>query len=86
MWMIDIDDHETDTNEFVARPYTNSIIHDKTIKEQIKYFHAAAFSSCKQTWLNAIKKGYFDSWPTITKLTEKRYLQKSIVTSKRHLD
>ena len=78
-------DHEN-TNEIVARPYTNNIIHDKTIEDQIRYLHTATFSPCKQTWLNAINKGYFDLWPTMTKLTVKRYLQKSIVTAKGHLD
>jgi hypothetical protein len=36
------------------------------IRRMVKYLHAAAFSPVKSTWLAAIVKGYYTSWPGLT--------------------
>jgi hypothetical protein len=36
------------------------------IRRMIRYLHATAFIPVKTTWLSAIKRGYFTSWPGLT--------------------
>jgi len=38
----------------------------KTLLELVRYFHAAAGFPMKPTWLKAIKKGFYTSWPGLT--------------------
>eukprot|EP00957_Ditylum_brightwellii_P176129 13411749-Ditylum_brightwellii.AAC.1 len=57
------------------------------MEEQIHFLHAVALSSTKQSWLMAIKRGYFKTWPglasqqvakhlKLTKAMCKGYIQK----------
>ena len=52
----------------------------------MQYLHAAAFSPVPTTWIKAIQKGFFTSWPGLTAKVVGRYLPKSIATNKGHLD
>jgi hypothetical protein len=61
--------------------------HDKSNqKELINYLHAACFSPVKSTWIAAIKNGNFTSWPGLTERAVEKYLSKSSVTGKGHLN
>ena len=51
----------------------------------IKYLHRACFSPCKDTWLRAIRAGYFKSWPGLTVQAVSKHLQKSSATLKGHM-
>ena len=52
----------------------------------MQYLHAAAFSPVPATWIKAIQKGFFTSWPGLTAKAVSKHLPKSIDTSKGHLD
>jgi hypothetical protein len=55
-------------------------------KDLIIYLHAASFSPIKSTWIAAIKNGNFTSWPGLTERAVEKYLSKSSVTGKGHLN
>ena len=52
----------------------------------MQYLHAAAFSPVTSTWLKAIERGFFQSWPVLNAKTVRNYLPKSPATSKGYLD
>jgi hypothetical protein len=56
------------------------------IKRMIKYLHAAAFSPVKSTWLAAITKGYYTSWPGLTTVAVQNHYPQTIATAKGHMD
>ena len=60
-------------------PTTNS-------QEHIKYLHQCAFSPTTRTWIHAVKKGHFKTWPSVTINAIQRYLPKSEATMLGHLN
>ena len=56
------------------------------LEEHIKYLHQCAFSPTPRTWIQAVKKGHFKTWPGVTVEAIKRYLPKSEATTMVHLD
>ena len=52
----------------------------------INVLHATAFSPAKSTWIKAIRKGFFQTWPGLNSRAVRLYLDKSIATAKGHLD
>ena len=56
----------------------------KTQPELVRYFHAAAGFPTKPTWLNAIKKGFYTSWPGLTDKIVQKYFPESEETWKGH--
>ena len=53
--------------------------------ELANFFHAVAFSPVPSTFIRAIHRGHFSSWPGLTTNLIKKHLSKSIATSKGHL-
>ncbi len=51
----------------------------------IKYLHRCCFSPTTQTWLDAIRQGYFATWPGLTAELVTRHLPKTDATIKGHL-
>jgi len=59
---------------------------DKTSRKDLAlYLHACAYSPRKSTFLEAIKKGLFTTWPGLTYDLIKKHLPDIIATSKGHL-
>jgi hypothetical protein len=48
-----------------STPQCNSAYHTTNIPALIKFLHSTAFSPVESTWLKAINKGFFQSWPGI---------------------
>jgi len=92
----DGDDNNTETvivdkppTEFLpSRPPPTEAIFNvyeiKTQPELVRYFHAAAGFPTKPTWLNAIKKGFYTSWPGLTDKIVQKYFPESEETWKGH--
>ena len=59
---------------------------ETTINDLINFLHAACFSPSPSTWIQAIKKNYFLSWPGLTAKAVRKYLTPSAATAKGHLD
>jgi len=75
-----------DTNQL--RPpsaLTNSVYHLRKIKDIITFHHQSLFSPVKSTWINAIKNGNFQSWPSLTATNVVNHLDPSTSTSKGHI-
>ena len=63
---------------------SNAMLPTKNLQELIKYLHH--FSPTTRTWIQAIKKGHFRTWPGVTVNAIKQYLPKSEATTLGHLD
>ena len=65
----------------------NVIINKSTSKKDIaQYLHACAFSPCTRTFLTAIRKGHFLSWPGLTPALITKHLPPSVFTAKGHMN
>ena len=58
----------------------------KLLPDLVAFLHVAAFSPSTTTWIDAIKKGFFQSWPGLTTEVVRKYLPKSPVTAIGHTD
>jgi hypothetical protein len=63
-----------------------STLAHQTAGDRIAFLHAAAGYPVVSTWLKAIAKGYFTTWPGLTVQTVKRHMRKSIITAMGHQD
>ena len=64
----------------------NATLPTSNLQEHIKYLHKCTFSPTMRTWIQAVKKGHFKTWPGITVKAIQRYLPKSEATMLGHLD
>ena len=64
----------------------NATLPTTNLQEHIKYLHQCAFSPTTRTWLQAVKKGHFKTWPGVTIEAIQHYLPKSEATMLGHLD
>ena len=62
--------------ESPLRQQINSAYQTKSLIDLFAFLHAAAFSPSTTTWLNTIKKGFFQSWPGLTTEVVSKYLLK----------
>jgi hypothetical protein len=89
LWRFPLSNNNTTTNTIQPSPnhQTNSAHQTTTISTLIEFLRATAFSPVKSTWIKAIKRGFFQSWPglTTTAVTKKYFLQ-SETTTKGHMD
>ena len=51
----------------------------------VQFMHRAAFSPIASTWNQAIDAGYFATWTGLTSALVRKYLPKSLATSKGHM-
>ena len=56
----------------------------RTHPEMVRYLHTEAGFPTKITWLKAIKKDFFTSWPGLTATAVERYFPESEETQKGH--
>ena len=55
------------------------------IRDIVLFLHKCAFAPVKSTWLKAVQKGFFTTWPGLTAEAIKKYLDKQEDTVKGHL-
>jgi hypothetical protein len=72
----------TVTPEYQCR----SVYQTTTLPTLVKYLHAAAFSPTASTWIPAIKRGFFQSWPGLTPELARKYFPQLEATTKGHMD
>ena len=56
-----------------------------SVEALVRFFRATAGYPVKSTWLRAIKKGYFDTWPGLTYANVNKYCPLAIETMRGHL-
>ena len=64
----------------------NATLPTTNLQEHLKYLHQCAFSPTMRTWIQAVKKGHFKTWPGVTVEVIQHYLPKSKATMLGHLD
>ena len=57
----------------------------RTKSELAQWYHATLFSPVKQTLVQAIKKGYFATWPYLKIDLINKHLPQSMATAKGHI-
>ena len=74
-----------DTNRPPTREAINNVYELPSIKPTIRYLHGAAGFPTKSTWLNAIRKGNFLTWPLVNVKNVNKYFPESEETQKGHM-
>ena len=64
----------------------HSIYECEQTSQLIKFYHAAAFSPTKMTWLKAVQNGYFRGWPGLTPDAIKKHIHTEEATIMGHLN
>jgi hypothetical protein len=64
----------------------NNLEQIKSKKGIIDFLHTALFSPVKSTWLRAIRRNHFITWPGINSHDVAKYLQPTTATAKGYLD
>ena len=54
-----------ETNNQTKRQ-ANATVPTQNLEEHIKYLHQCAFSPTPRTWMQAVRKGHFKTWPRVT--------------------
>ena len=67
------------------RLFANHVYETKTKQDLIMFYHAACFSPSKSTFVQAIKRNDFTSWPVLTAELVAKYLPKTEATVKFHI-
>jgi len=63
----------------------NTTVYEMKKQDLIEFHHKACFSPVKDTWLKAIKHGFFESWPGLSYTDVNKHLQLQPATAKGHL-
>ena len=66
--------------------HANALFTPKTQQQLVQWLHAAAFSPSPSTFLDAIQRNFFATWPGLTPDIVRHYLTLSDATVKGHLD
>ena len=64
----------------------NALFPEHTQRDLIQWLHAAAFSPSISTFLEAVERNFFVTWPNLTPKVIRRYLKPSVATVKGHLN
>ena len=64
----------------------NALFPEQTQRDLIQWLHAAAFSPSISTFLEAVERNFFVTWPNLTPKVIRRYLKPSVATVKGHLN
>jgi hypothetical protein len=65
--------------------HANSAYHTTTQRDHVTFLHAACGYPVPTTWIQAIDRGHFATWPGLTSELVRKHLPKSIPTIKGHL-
>ena len=74
-----------EANDTSAKEHANKVYDLPSIAQTVRYLHAAAGFPTEETWIKAIKKGNYSTWPTITTTIVRRHFPESDETQKGHM-
>ena len=79
--------HEKSVNNTTKDALPQAVnVHSLCTKvDLIKYLHLASWSPVMNTWINAIDKGFFATFPGLDAQTVRKHLPKSVPTAKGHM-
>jgi hypothetical protein len=66
LWRFPMQTPQTPTEIPINPQCANALQLHTGIRRMIQFLHAAAFGPVKSTWITAIKRGYFATWPGLT--------------------
>ena len=69
-----------------TKHHAYTLITPKTQQQLVQWLHAAAFSPSPSTFLDAIQRNFFATWPGLTANIVRRHLTQTDATVKGHLD
>ena len=88
MWIVDISAaalRPSNPSPTRTTPQVNNVYELNKKRDIVTYLHKAAFSPVPSTWIEAIDKGFFNTWPGLTAQLVKKHLLKSPATVKGHM-
>ena len=78
-------EHINIMSQTISREYIHNVYKLPSIEPTIRYLHAAARFLVKETWLKAVRRGNYNSWPLINFVNVARYFPESEETQKGHM-
>ena len=74
------------TEQHITDTFRENHVYEKKSKQELTlFYHAACFSPTKRTFVDAIKRNAFASWPRITVELVNKYLPRAEATIKGHI-
>ena len=73
------------TSTSQKNPAAHSAYYLPSVEALVQYMHTAAVLIVKSTWIRAIEKGNFATWPGLTYSNAAKYFLQSIETIKGHM-
>ncbi len=67
------------------KQYVHNVYKFPSIKQTVRYLHAVVGHPTEDTWLKAIRKGNYNSWPLIDTKKVRKYFPESEETQFRHM-
>ena len=74
-----------DTTTNLMNPEAKKAYDLPSLEALVRYMHVAAGFPVKSTWLKAINKGNFTTWPGLTYSNEAKYCPQSVENLKGHM-
>ena len=85
LYLVDMKNDDIMTEIKPDTSLANHVYENKSNIDLVMHYHQACWSPAKATWIAAIKKNYFATWPGLTAELVQKYLPKSEHTVKGHL-
>ena len=85
MWYIDLNDKNTDDICIENNLLVNSVYELRKQKNIINFLAKVMQNSIPDAWMQAIKAGFFTTWPGLTKKLVRKYYTRTIETEEGHM-
>ena len=85
MWYLNINNSATSSNNISNKQLINSVYELKKQKDIIDYLSQAMWNPFPDTWIKAIKAGFFATWPRLTDQLVSKHYKRTPETEKGHM-
>ena len=85
MWYLNITNSDVPSNTFNRKHLVNSVYELKKQKDIITYLSQAMWNPVPDTWVKAIKAGFFATWPGLTDQLVSKHYKRTPETEKGHV-
>ena len=86
LYMIELEQNSEMTEPQIPdKLFAHNVYECKSKQDLVVYYHRTCWSPSPSTWIAAIQKGFFATWPVLTADLVRKYLPKSEYTTKGHM-
>ena len=85
LWVTDIAHTTKSDNTMVPSNNANNVHKMRSIPDLVAYHHQSCWCPTTRTWIKAINRGHFVTFPGSTRQAVRKHLRPSIATAKGHM-